>query len=424
MTQPIARPVTRLQGAEATAVFLSFASGYLLSYAFRSVNAVIAPSLVSDVGLGNADLGLLSSAYFLSFAAMQLPLGIWLDKFGPRRVELTLLMFAALGAAVFASSTSLLGLWTGRALIGVGVSACLMAPYTAYRQWFPAERQSQLANWMLVSGTLGALASTVPVNAALPLVGWRGVFWIMSGLILASAVAIFLVMRRTESRHGALRGGAQVPGAAQTGYRQIFASPVFRRMALLGMINQGGFVALQTLWAGPWMTTVLGMDKQQTANVLFAINLGLMCSYLLMSWAAPRYIAQGGARGLPVTRVIAAGVAAAVVIQALIIFNSAPASWLLWMLLVLCIPVGTLVQTSVSLSFPSASAGRANTAYNFLIFIGAFLAQWGIGLLIDLGRGQGLDPVAAMRAAFGVCLAFQALSWLGFLAQKAEPGNA
>ncbi|HEY8605711.1 MAG TPA: MFS transporter [Noviherbaspirillum sp.] len=412
----------RLEGRQAAAVFLCFASGYLLSYAFRSVNAVIAPSLVTDAGLSNADLGLLSSAYFLSFASLQLPLGILLDRYGPRRVETTLLLFAALGAAVFASSSSLAGLWTGRALIGVGVSACLMAPYTAYRQWFPAERQSQLASWMLVAGTLGALASTVPVNAALPLVGWRGVFWIMSGLILASAAAIFVVLKRVEAVHPLQ---TRVPSpAGQGGYRQIFRSPVFRRMALLGMVNQGSFVALQTLWAGPWMMTVLGMDKQETAGVLFAINLGLMSAYLMMSWLAPRYIAQGERRGLPVTRVIAAGIAGAVLVQALILWSSAPSAWLLWLLLVLCVPVGTLVQTSVSLSFPSALAGRANSGYNFLIFIGAFVAQWGIGLLIDIAEGRGMAPADAMRFAFGICLALQAVSWVAFVAQRAEPVNA
>lgn len=416
--------MTHLKGGEAVGVFLGFASGYLLSYALRSVNAVIAPSLMNDVGLSNADLGLLSSAYFLTFAAMQLPLGILLDRYGPRRVEITLLLFGAAGAAVFASATSLAGLWVGRALIGIGVSACLMAPYTAYRRWFPIGRQSQLASWMLVSGTLGALASTVPVSMAVPVIGWRGVFWIVSGLILASAIAIHVVVRRAEVHHGPLRAAPQAAGAQAIGYRQIFASPVFRRMALLGMVNQGSFVALQTLWAGPWMMTVLGLSKQQTANVLFAINLGLMAGYLLMSWAAPRYIAQGGARGFPVTRVIAVLIAASLATQALILVGSTPSSWLLWLLLVLFIPAGTLVQTSVSLSFPTTSAGRANTAYNFLIFTGAFLAQWGIGLLIDAAQAAGLDSIAAMRAAFAVCLACQVASWLAFIRQKAEPGNA
>src|SRR3990167_4396729 len=125
-------PSPFLGGARAVRVFLCFAGGYLLSYAFRSINAVIAPALIQDVGLSNADLGLLSSAYFVAFASLQLPLGIWLDKYGARKTEATLLLFAAAGAAVFAMSTSLAGLWLGRALIGAGVSACLMAPFKAY----------------------------------------------------------------------------------------------------------------------------------------------------------------------------------------------------------------------------------------------------------------------------------------------------
>ncbi len=167
--------MSHLSGALAARVFLCFASAYLLSYAFRSINAVIAPALTADVGLSNADLGLLSSAYFLTFAALQLPLGIWLDKYGPRKTEAALLLFAAAGAAIFATSTNLAGLWLGRALIGVGVSACLMAAYKAYRQWFAPEQQSQLASLMLVAGTSGALLATVPVSAAMPAFGWRGV---------------------------------------------------------------------------------------------------------------------------------------------------------------------------------------------------------------------------------------------------------
>lgn len=123
-----------LRGATAARVFLCFASGYLLSYALRAINAVIAPSLTGELGLSNADLGLLSSAYLVSFGCMQLPLGIWLDRYGARRTEAALLLVAALGAAVFASSSSLAGLWIGRALIGIGVSACLMAAFKGYRQ--------------------------------------------------------------------------------------------------------------------------------------------------------------------------------------------------------------------------------------------------------------------------------------------------
>ena len=202
-----------LRGALAARVFACFALGYLLSYALRAINAVIAPSLMAELGLSNADLGLLSSAYFVAFGCMQLPLGIWLDKYGSRRTEAALLLCAAAGAVVFATSTSLAGLWLGRALIGVGVSACLMAAFKAYRLWFAPERQSQLASWMLVAGTAGALSATVPVTLALPLLGWRGIFWVVAALLLLVAAAIFFLLRDVELRFGR----AAPPSAAALG---------------------------------------------------------------------------------------------------------------------------------------------------------------------------------------------------------------
>lgn len=414
--------MTHLQGALAVRVFLCFASAYFLSYAFRAINAVIAPDLLKDVGLQNADLGLLSSAYFLSFAALQLPLGIWLDKYGPRRTETALLMFAAAGSALFAMSTSLAGLWIGRALIGIGVSACLMASYKAYRQWFPASRQAQLASWMLVAGTSGALAATVPVNAALPFIGWRGVFWIMCGMILASAAAIFFLLKKAEAtlpspatpvQHGTHSGAA--------GYATIFSNPFFRRMGLLGAVNHGSFVALQTLWAGPWMTTVLGMSKEQAATILFLINLCLLLAYLALSWWAPRHVSHDGSRGFSVIRVITVGLCGMIVAQVAMLLTSASWSWILWIVLAVCVTVGTLAQTSMSLSFPATLAGRANTAFNLLLFIGAFAVQWGIGLLIDIFVSWGATPPDAMRGAFAVCLACQAVSLVAFMLDRSQP---
>lgn len=415
--------MTYLRGALAVRVFLCFASAYFLSYAFRAVNAVIAPDLLHDIGLHNADLGLLSSAYFLSFAALQLPLGIWLDKYGPRKTEASLLLFAAAGSALFASSSTLSGLWIGRALIGIGVSACLMASYKAYRQWFPAERQAQLASWMLVAGTSGALAATVPVNAALPLIGWRGVFWVMSGMIMASAAAIFFLLKKAETAHpiSAPTAVSSVNTASASGYRAVFGSPFFRRMSLLGTVNQGSFVALQTLWAGPWMTTVLGISKEQAAQILFVINLCLLLAYLFMAWWAPRYVSHDGSRGKPLMRVITLGVAGMIVAQGAMLVTSAAWSWVFWILLAACVTVGPLTQTSMSLSFPSTLAGRANTAFNLLLFVGAFIVQWGIGVLVDLFTQYGMSPANAMRAAFAVCLACQVCSLAAFVLHRAQP---
>ncbi len=407
-----------LRGALAVRVFLCFALGYVLSYALRSINAVIAPSLQAELGMSNADLGLLSSAYFVAFGCMQLPLGIWLDKYGARRTEAVLLLFAAAGAVVFATSSSLAGLWVGRALIGVGVSACLMASLKAYRQWFSIEQQPQLASWMLVAGTAGALTATLPVTLALPSIGWRGVFWIVAALLLMVSAAIFFLLRGVEERFaGATKAGTA--SAQDGGYGSIFTNAYFWRMGVLGLVNHGIFFALQTLWAGPWMTTVLGKTQQQTGEILFVFNLVLMLAYLALGWCAPRLVA----RGWNVHRLIAFGIGGMVLAQGAMLLTNASWAWLLWLPLALCVPVTTLVQSHVGMAFPAALAGRANSAYNLQLFIGAFVTQWGFGLLIDALKGHGATAIDAFRIALAVAIALQAAALAFFVFNRALPAK-
>jgi MFS family permease len=406
-----------LEGRTATRVVLVFAAAYFLSYALRAINAVIAPVLSADLQLTNADLGLLSSAYFIGFGSMQLPIGVWLDRFGSRRTESALLLFGAVGAAVFASSSSLGGLWIGRALIGVGVSSCLMAALKAYRVWYAPEQQSQLASWMLVFGTIGALASTVPVAMLLPVIGWRGVFWGMSVALLLSAVLVYLRLRAVEQ---SMAPHAPPPAGTGAGYLQIFRDRYFRRMALLGAVHQGGFMALQSLWAGPWMVTVLGMTVAQASQVLFVFNFCLMLSYLGLSWWAPRHVSYGQRRGLPVLRVVAVGLSLSVGIQLMIVLLPYTWSWMLWIIFGVVITGTTLAQTHVSLAFPPALAGRANSAFNLTLFIGAFSVQWGIGLLVDLFAAKGWSQSEAMRMALACYLLVQVVALAMFIGNRAH----
>lgn len=412
-------PHPHLQGGMALRVVLVFAAAYVLSYALRAINAVIAPELMADLQLSNADLGLLSSAYFFGFGAMQLPIGVWLDRHGSRRTESALLLVAAAGSAVFATSSTLGGLWVGRALIGVGVSSCLMAAMKAYRSWYAPEQQSQLASWMLVFGTLGALSTTVPVTAVLPLVGWRGVFWVIAALLLMAAVLLFVRLRDVERL---MATGAQSAGA-DTSYLQIFRDPYFRRMALLGAVHQGGFMAIQSLWAGPWMVRVLGLSTTETSQVLFVFNFFLMLSYLGLSWWAPRHVRYDGQSlphaGMPVLRAVTVGLSASIVVQALMVLLPFGWSWLLWIVFAVCITVTTLAQTHVSLAFPPAQVGRANSAFNLTLFIGAFSVQWGIGLLVDAFRALGWTDPEALRLSFACYLALQLFALLVFIRGKA-----
>ncbi|MFM7657295.1 MAG: MFS transporter, partial [Burkholderiaceae bacterium] len=194
----MSHPPVYLQGRVAIRVVLVFGFAYFLSYAMRAINAVIAPALSTDLQLSHADLGLLSAAYFMGFGLMQLPIGVWLDRHGPRRTESALLLFGAVGAAIFAVSETLLGVWVGRALIGVGVSACLMAAFKAFRVWYPPERQSQLGSWMLVMGTAGALSATVPVAMLMPLLGWRTIFFGVAAALLLAAWILYRGLHDVE----------------------------------------------------------------------------------------------------------------------------------------------------------------------------------------------------------------------------------
>jgi sugar phosphate permease len=421
----MSHPTVYLQGRTAIRVVLVFGFAYFLSYAMRAINAVIAPALSTDLQLTHADLGLLSAAYFMGFGLMQLPIGVWLDRHGPRRTESALLLFGAVGAAIFASSETLLGVWIGRALIGVGVSACLMAAFKAFRVWYPAERQSQLGSWMLVMGTAGALSATVPVAMLMPVIGWRAIFFGVAAALLLAAWILHRGLRGVEQAMASNEAGQKTKGTAaakssertDTGYAAIFVDPYFRRMALLGAVHQGGFMALQSLWAGPWMITVLGMSVEQTSHVLFLFNFALLIAYLGLSWWAPRYVAYGQRAGLPVLKVVAVGLCLAVLVQILMVVLPYPDSWWLWIVFAVAITVTTLGQTHVSLAFPTSLVGRANSAFNLTLFIGAFSVQWGIGLLVDWFAAQGWDGAAAMRMAMACYLLLQVFALWRFVRQ-------
>jgi MFS family permease len=211
MAKPAGRGERGFAGNPLVRVLLPFAAAYFLSYLYRSVNAVIAPDLVSDFALSAAELGLLTSAYFLTFAAFQLPLGLLLDRFGPRRTDAALLLIAALGGMVFALAHGLPLLILGRALIGLGVSGSLSYVILSHR--FPvslAGRVNTALNSMvfawafIVQWGVGAVIGLWPATAAgFDAHGYRAAF----GLFLAVEIAAWTWML-VETRRLPARGAA------------------------------------------------------------------------------------------------------------------------------------------------------------------------------------------------------------------------
>jgi len=395
----------------AVSVFLAFASAYFLSALIRAITATLSPELTQQFALHARDLGLLAGGYFLGFSVTQLPLGTWLDRYGPKRVLLCFLVVAALGCIAFSLATSFAGLLAARILCGVGLSACLMAPLTGYRRWFAPAVQTRTNAWMLMAGSSGMVASTLPVQWLLPMVGWRPLFLALAVLMLLS---MLLIAWRVPSWEAASSASPVAGVTPPHGYRQVWRDAYFRRMAPLGFFCYGGLLAIQTLWAAPWMEKMAGFTALQSATGLFWINITMLCTFWAWGMVGPTL----ARRGLHADVLIAWGLPASFVVMALIIAAPAalaPAAGALLALYCLCCSFVTPSQPAIGMSFPAELAGRALTAFNLVVFLGVFAIQWGIGLLIDALMALGWSEPIAYRAAFTAFLGCGMAAYLHFL---------
>ena len=382
-------------------VFLAFAAAYFLSALIRAITATLSPTLTQELALSAQDLGLLAGGYFLGFAATQLPLGKWLDKHGPKKVLLAFLVVAVFGCIAFALAQSFMGLWLARVLCGVGVSACLMAPLTGYRRWMAPGAQLRANSWMLMTGSLGMLSSTLPVQWLMPIMGWRAIFAGLAVLVALSMVMIYVLVPVWEKSEIDPQDPAAQAVKTEEGYGPIWRNAYFWRMAPIGFFCYGGLLALQTLWAAPWMTVVGGYSPLDAATGLFAINLAMLVAFWAWGLVTPRL----AKRGILPNQIIAWGQPISFVVLAWIIVSGpqlGDKTALALSLFCISSTFVSLAQPSVGMAFPPHLAGRALSAYNLVIFVGVFVVQWGIGLGVDLFKSFGWSPVLAFQSAFSV----------------------
>ena len=388
------------------AVLGPFACGYFLSYLLRNVNAVISPDLVRIFHLDASDLGLLTSVYFLTFALFQPLLGVLLDRFGPRRVEGTLLLVAAAGSLLFAWSNGALLLIVGRALIGLGVSACLMAGFQANVLWFSRHRLAGLNGWILAAGGVGAVFSTTPVEWTLQWIDWRVLFTLFALAFALTSVLIFVLVpeRREPAAHASV-------GEQFKGFLQIGRSREFWRIAPLGMLSQSAFMALQGLWAASWMKDVALQTRGEIAYHLLLAAVGMVAGHLTMGNLASRL----GRVGVAPSYVVGIGVGAAVLVHASLVIGYAGMQPIIWLLFGFLGTAGTVNFAILAHAFPASMAGRATTALNLLIFVASFLVQWGIGIIVNqYPVGDGRYAPEGYALAFGVTTVLQAIGVMWF----------
>jgi MFS family permease len=357
-------------------VFLPFALAYWLSYIYRGVNAVIFPYLERDIGITAADLGLLTSVFFLCFAGCQPILGVALDRYGPRRVQAALIALAALGSALFGLSSSLGELIVARALIGLGFAGGLMAAIKAFTIWYPPRRWGTITGFHMMAGGAGSMAATLPIERALSATSWQGLFFWLAGMCFATAILLFTVVpdRGSYESKSSLREQIRVTGIVMT-------HGFYWRLQPLMAVQQLAFIGCITLWIGPWLRDVGGIADKGVRADLQLYTTGIMTLGFAMSGLIPRWFRHLGVDDFTSTSVMSFLFALVCGWIAFLPPIHPLLPWALFGFLGAC-----LIQflPVLATAFPPAYAGRVTTSSNFLVFSVIFAGQWGIGKVVDL----------------------------------------
>ena len=387
---------------KAITIFLVFALGYYISNLLRAITATISPNLVSEFNLSAGDLGLLGGGYFLGFASVQIPLGYLLDNKGPKKIVSYFLLIAIVGIISFSLSQNFTSLLISRILIGVGVGACLMGPLTAYRVWFQDETQQRANSWMLMTGAIGMLSSSLPVQFFLPIIGWRSIFGILAILTFFSIVLIIIFIPNWNKENTYDEKGS---------LKEVWQNEFFKSLVPMGFFNYGGLFAIQTLWAGPWMVKVSGYTPEESANGLFIIYLSLLFSFLTWGYFVPNFSKNVS----DAIRLLKFGAPLNLIVLAFIIYLGPKAGAFHWAFFAVSSVFLSLSQPAVGMAFTVSNAGKALTSFNLLLFIGAFALQWIIGVIIDLTMHFGFSEVLGFKFAMMFFLLTSFFSYLFFL---------
>ena len=408
----------QLPTKQAILVFLAFAFAYFMSTLIRAITATLSPTLTLELGLQARDLGLLAGGYFFGFAAMQLPLGKWLDRFGPKKVIICFLSVAVLGCLAFATATSFTGLLVARVFCGAGVSACLMAPLTGYRRWLAPESQTRANSWMLMTGSLGMVASTLPVQWLMPMWGWRGIFIALPAMLLIAILVIGVLVPAWKMEHAATKKIDLPVTEPDYSYTAVWANAYVRSLIPMGFFFYGGVISMQTLWVAPWMIKVAGYSAAEAATALFYINVVMLFTFWLWGSLNPWLVR----RKISSDKLMIFGLPSSFIVLAIIIIAAKAVNTpdndifmsffndlnmnagVLWAVYFVACSFMALSQPAIAMAFPAELAGRALSAFNLVLFAGVFVMQWGIGLLIDGFKALGWQEVAAFQGAFAVFL--------------------
>ncbi|MGB0571334.1 MAG: MFS transporter [Alphaproteobacteria bacterium] len=370
---------------------------FILAHFLRSAPAVIAPNLRAELGLTPGELSSLPAAIFLGAALMQLPVGVFLDKFGPRRTMAALFSLAALGSIVFSAAQGVLTLALGLFLIGCGAAPVFMGVIVLLSRWVARDRLATGTAISIAVGGAGMLLSASPFAAAVELYGWRTSLLVVGLFSLVVAVALQIMVRdRPED--------APQPASSETlletvmGLRSVLRDVRIYSFAAVTAVSVGALVTIRNLWIGPYLNDVFDLDIIARGNVIFAVSLTWIIAAVLYGPLDRKFDTRRG--------VVTCGMLAFTAMTAMLAFNSSNSVLLVTILLcgfALFAPMAPPIFAHARSLFPDTHSGRVFTAINVCTWSGVFLMQMGTGAILDafpvdeLGR----SPAIAYRTMFG-----------------------
>jgi sugar phosphate permease len=384
------------------AIFLITSSNFFLSQFYRATNAVIADQLLLDLSLDTQGLGTLSAAFFYAFAVTQIPISMLLDRIGPRFMMTGLSLLGIAGALIFAGADSFgMGL-LGRILLGIGMACNLMGTLKLLTAWFKPATFATLTGIVFSIGTVGNMAATVPLAFLVDMVGWRQAFVAIAGVNLLLVLALYVVVRDTPPDQDA-RSVTILPksrSSALSGLTMLFKKRVYWIISLTSFVGYGIYAAFQTLWAGPYLTEVMGLSVMNAGHVILLMNVGAIAGGPIWGWLSDRVLH---------TRkwVVSGGMVVFILILLILAMLSPKTTLVILMMLFFSFGFfrssGALLYVHIKETMPLEMAGTAMTGINFFTMIGPAVFLQGLGVLMQTLYPQSSRGPEAFTASFTLC---------------------
>ena len=417
MTQGATARYVDVGTAAGLAIVGTLCSIYIVSQFLRNSVGVIAPELAAEIHLSPAEIGLLSSAFFFSFAAAQMPLGLAIDRYGPKRCVVACAVLVIGGCVFFAYGTTASQLILGRVLLGLGSASFFMAPLAIYARWFAPERFSTLTGVHLGVGSVGTLCATAPLAMIAAAWGWRTAF-LGIGVIALLIMATVIVLVRDDPPGRRAERHYETLGQSIAGLISAIRTPSVGRLFLLNLASYSSFVLIVGLWGAPYLTHHYGYDLKSRGELLFVPALTQIFGAFF--WGPMDRVF--GYHKAPV--LLGCGITAAA-LAVLAVAGRPP----LWSVVVLFVVIGffsamTPVQIAHGQSlFPTRLIGRGITLFNMAAMAGVFLSQTVTGVVIELfPTDSGIYPLNAYRSVFALQAAFLIVACIVY-AGSHDPGR-